>query len=921
MKELLERGEYETLNQKLDVKGDSKRPEDKLIEGIVFEFGLGKEIDIEKAESSYLASFNKNNLQAGLYLAKLYLKNFKNEEAEKIYKKIIEKDTSEEAESVYAKYQLLKFNSYKLIHTPEAQIVISSLEVQTPGISENVANKLKKLASKVKETKIELPNSISGTIKSYEELLQKYINPSSPLYAEIITQREEMAFFLNEQNISTEMKRVVDINYKEKDLFTKEKNNKNFLEYASTKINNKKLELEKVRQELLANKLDVKSIESLLACLIITDAITKSTIKNTSKELHEARIISKNSLEKDPNNLTLLTKRYELLQHLVQKENTLNENYLNESHDILKKIININPHDLMAKKRLKESELKIVRLIAKEISTELQAKLGYLKNIKKSDKTRINQNIESISLTIANNLESCDYITQKSNFQNIKDNAKEIANDLFLKYATKIINNDIETRDINTSISNWNDKKNSKHDYNLTDSERSNIRKREEFKKKTVRNLMKYYGRCKALTEEGSDLDVRLKDSWASYASHTAEAILPIAAAATGSYATAITGTIFKGIRTLSEEQQKSDLKRVAEKYASIGDRDLIKAQESFEYIANKIVEQYGSQIDNIVADDIDKLAKVATEKMLDHLANPKIASEAYNYIKDPKKFFRDFFNYMNQETENIEQPAENMLFEGLVNGTAHAEIDIKTIRDGDNQKSWNASKVFEKPLLTIDGQTFYCKHNELKEANTYGACFSDKIPESYTEKEVSSIEKTKLQDAFYINQKLINSSELRDGEYYPSLEEKTKLESEISSKSEDKLSRVFEIAKALAGVVLVTAAAVAIAGSIITGAAVPIIIGSATVTGAIGLVAVYSGGSNALKLSNKINKYELENKSDKFEELAKIKAQKERTKIFEKEYNQLKLKNQVITTKNQEIQNKWFNAVSLSKQNMERGA
>lgn len=62
MKELLNNADYKSLNEKLNVKGKSKSPEDLLIEGITFEFGLGKKIDRENAEGCYRSSFQKNNL-------------------------------------------------------------------------------------------------------------------------------------------------------------------------------------------------------------------------------------------------------------------------------------------------------------------------------------------------------------------------------------------------------------------------------------------------------------------------------------------------------------------------------------------------------------------------------------------------------------------------------------------------------------------------------------------------------------------------------------------------------------------------------------------------------------------------------------------------------------------------------------------
>lgn len=259
------------------------------------------------------------------------------------------------------------------------------------------------------------------------------------------------------------------------------------------------------------------------------------------------------------------------------------------------------------------------------------------------------------------------------------------------------------------------------------------------------------------------------------------------------------------------------------------------------------------------------------------------------------------------------------MLLRGLIDGNAQKERKIKIIKDGDNQKTWKASEVFEQPLLTIDGETFYCKLNEKNKPNTYGACFSDQIPESYVQKKVSSKEKENLKTAFYVNQRLIKSREAKNEEISKSKEEKIKAESEIHLKSEDKLSRVFQIAKALIGLTLLVNAGVSITGSIVTGATAPIIIVPATITAIIALLAIYSGSSNALKLSNKINKYELEDKLGKQEELIKTKAQDERTKIFREESKQTELKNQIITQNSQRVKQTFIDIIFHSRKNAEK--
>ncbi len=307
-------------------------------------------------------------------------------------------------------------------------------------------------------------------------------------------------------------------------------------------------------------------------------------------------------------------------------------------------------------------------------------------------------------------------------------------------------------------------------------------------------------------------------------------------------------------------------------------------------------------QIDNVTS--IDNLASIASEKMLDHVANASMTKELFEALSKPELAATQLIKAITGLKINSEEPPEKALLDGIFKGNSKSanklKIDTADGRVGDD--GWKGDEIFEKPVVTTNGKEFYCEDSQKLESNKYGARFRKEIPGNLVKKTVSENDQNAMKQAFDRHQTMHYSPRWRSTDERKELF-KTAVNIDIEEKAQEerilKTRRMVEIAKLIFGLGVMGCAkvvAVAIAvGAIASGFGIPLAVG----IGLVGLYCAIKGAHKALEISSKVKEVSIEKHKAEFNQFLYPELnpaiQKERKKNLIKDYKKGELSKQLL--------------------------
>lgn len=804
--------------------------EKKFNQAVELENGLNQEIgDKDDIIQLYKDSFDngKGIIKAGNYLARLYQKiatPSSIKKANEIYKKITSIDQNDLLDPlpyVYAKYRLLRTDTRDIEKSQLKELNINDF------IDEQSF-----LKARDNEEDI-IINRIFKNIKEYNQIIEIYEvhAPNSAAHAKALYNKACLKLKIAE--------------YAE--LFIN-REYQNYLKYA---------ENDEEREELEKRlKIDISDIPELEDAIdLLTQAANMNYNEGTGYKKAKAELLNikarniykdidevdnvlalcDKALALDPKNINAkLIKLNCYLDYAKEKE--YKYNYYDKSQVLLREILKNDPTHPLAFKKNKELSEELIESISSRIITNLDNKtndfssIEYKKyfdinipinikfNFPGAIQSRKTEYFELLKAKIKKSLSEEKYFSQNAMFEQLNVNVDELTRDIWNANKNDIhkifIDNNSrrkkDTIDSVTSIihdfSSRNSKKlNSKTNDILTD--------RDKFKSKIISMLNNYHMRCAVLTSPyGTDLEVKVENTWlASIADATQLAASPLAAFLGNMQGGLIISAAVQGLKTSNDliiKGRKEALLQAAKSFASIGEIDgqrkegySKRAENEFKYIANKLVEIYGMQIDNVHSTEIENLAIAATEKMLNHLNNEtSIYKSLTNWAKsdNPLELAQNIFSYQDKKGDHY----VSKLLDGIIEGKSrnNKDVDLKH----KYEKTWKMDEIFEKPALTSNGRDIFVIAGS--EPEKYGARYVTIIPDEYTEKilDESDADRIKAMYAKHKNELLLSSELNRQEVNEENAIRDIVIEQDkyASKKRKARQSYVWSIAKILMGVI-----------------------------------------------------------------------------------------------------------------------
>jgi tetratricopeptide (TPR) repeat protein len=518
------------------------------------------------------------------------------------------------------------------------------------------------------------------------------------------------------------------------------------------------------------------------------------------------------------------------------------ENEKDKREEVLKltrEILELEPFN----NNVKEIHDKLHETIASDIANAVVDKV--------IEQSRMDEDaLDKLFYTIYDQLYKSDFIKSDCKFSDVDSYASALASRILPIVGQKNFTKDNIDRCLGSvaeAVNYWDQSKQIIDDETLTPEERGNIEKYRDFKEELVKNLEKYYIRCLVITDNDSDVEAKINTNFGDIVKVAAQAA-PVVGNAVAGTKGVVLGSLFSGVVgrfvDLGNEAQKAALYRSADLFCQIGDRNVIDARERFEYIADKIIEQYGMQISQVRAgSDVKTLAAVASEKMLDHVRNASVTREMVKGFTN----FQESFKYVLGIKSTNDRPQEMVVLEGIRTGASYsskANVIIETEKRRVDEDAWHASEIFDNPLLTPDGENFYCPQGAKLNPGKYGARFGEK-PTEFVQKEISEVHKNTIASQYYNHTKLLDSPALVGGKQKQEKKEeiaKTVDLLDMNAKiRQNKAKRLIGSSYLITGLVLLAGAGL-LAASVVSGAIVPLA-GLAIVSGlVVGAVSFIKG-------------------------------------------------------------------------------
>jgi hypothetical protein len=722
------------------------------------EHGLSPSVeDSEEVIRLYKAAFKDGEgvAKAGNYLARLYQKIGKPEldvKAEKIYKKIASLDDvkMDPMDFTYAQYRLAR------IKTREIE------EFQLQELSPKVFKTKQEYIAAKEEQEDNAYDQIVENIKDYNKLISMYeeFAPNTPAHAKALYNKA-----LLKLKIADFIEHLINEGYSEKlDLKKKLKIDRTAIEESQqdkAESQAKDLLVEAANMEYTGSK--IKGYKKAEAELINIRA--RDELKDKKSHDHIIKLCDK-ALLLDPKNINSKLLKIDIfLNDSYSRE--YKDKYYDDSLVLLREILKKDPTHPIALKKNKELSNKLLDLATRQIIENISdgvgefsritwkelpflgksIPIGFSFNIPYITNKRKEKYFKMIEPKIKKSLEENEYLSKQGTFQNCKNLVQDLFREIWKDNNVrikKIVLDDNSTaikdteenipRVINEYVEKNSKKTLSKVNGKLTD--------RDKFKENIINNLNEYHRRCAALTSPlGSDLEVKIENTMFGNA---VEAANLTSSSIAGFIGNTKLGIVFSGAvaaMKLTDNQinkvRREALFQAAKNFASIGEHNgqrnreySQRAEDKFKYIADKLVEIYGMQIDNVDPVEIAKLATSATEKILNHFNNNTSVFKSFSKwssLKNPPEFAEKMFLTTEKKADNYVA----MLLEGIIKGksrSANADIALKN----PNEIRWLVDEIFEKPAATCEGEHIFV--SKVSDPEKYGAKLVTSIPEGYTE-------------------------------------------------------------------------------------------------------------------------------------------------------------------------------------------
>lgn len=712
----------------------------------------------EAAKHLYQESYKGGFLQAGNSLAKIYEKEGKQVEAVEIYTAIMSNSKDDKTAKSYAAYRLLRIEESKILHhqtkelTFPTKTVISSYEDINKGNPELNDTLKKKILYHTALLKIEqfIENEKAEILKWYDNELSK-INAAK-------TDPERKQGFRN--FLKTDLEKKLKETYKLSDISELEEAKRLLQESSALGYKPAEAELINIEaRELLAQgkyqeaiiKCNEESLyahaKNINARLISAEAYEKLANQNWDNEKYDAALdLTKEVLARDPENQTALEQKKRLVEKATEEiTKRITEILLDKTKEFIPQYSVFSGPKQARIDKIKQTSDAYIKSLSNNIKSSLM-KQEYLQG-------SINfSNINKISSDISEVI----FHDNHSNFKRIIENTAEETKPEASKRTEQSINHycNLQAKEFKTELK--------QEDQDL-------VKNRAKFKESIVNQLAKHHARCAALTVPGSDLQVRLNTAGFDYATQLASPLAGFLGPNNGGIAVGIGGLALKVVKDIGERWYRQGLYDTAKKFASIGEVDNKRdanhssnAKEAFEYVAEELVRSYGIQIDNLDGEKaIEALATTATEKMLNHLSDNTSTMKKYRqFAQNP---FASVISNISTNLSNLKQDTQDYIaemLEGVIKGKPQDGEKIIATKDA---AQWKASEIFEKPAITIDGENVYCNSNS--DAKTYGARYSEFVPNNYEKTVIDSSTKHRIEERLQKHLYLVERSDTRTPE------------------------------------------------------------------------------------------------------------------------------------------------------------
>ncbi len=824
---------FEKVSQLVE-KNDSKKA--LFYKAIMAEYGIhpvDKKIDLEKAKVLYRQSFGEEQLQAGVNLANIYLKEGKIEDAKAIFKKITGFGSAQDSKNSQNKFKIY------------AEHTLDSLDAK-----DIIQNNLPNNPDTLKKAQI-----LSAKLADYLSNLKK----PSFLYFEAQYNKARLDLWIAEIEISStkdslETKKLNKIKefiknneHRTGDIsgLVAKYTHKLDQEIEKAAKNNDKLNSVKQLLTAMSNDSSAKDFsykaQSLLKSLEIKQKIKQKDYDAAISQCNDV-------LRSDPTNNEIKIFKFLALSYAMDQRNVADDENLDQAMKLVREVKQSEPSNNAAIRLEAEMHRRLVRKIASEIIENLKEKsryfdskfnkawlgrLGYQDNTKETREFFI----DLLSPLITANLEKADYAKNGLLFRDIKNASKELSERIWSDIAASLENNldnirncltqeKKETKEekdkptptskllddmklhskIATPILAWN----AAHSNIVANNSGDTSKKYNKFKTSLSKKLEDYYIRCRALTMPDGDLEAKVQSNFTGIVDLTSK-VTPIVGAVAGDARVAAFGVVLKTFSDLSIEGKKAALYRSAQEFCKIAE-NLSDASKQFDYIAETIVKEYGMQIDNIAVEDIEKLANVAAEKMLDKFRNASITGEFVKAFENVGETAVTFLKTRFSIKSTMAASPEKILLEGIRAGKVKEPQVIRTEEERYGDDQWFAHEVFDKPIVTSDGENFYCEPGQKNESNKYGARFISDCSQ-YVKKDLSKKDCAEFAKSFKKHITLVDSAAwISNAGKQENQHNDSKITSEDLAKKERqlKLKRLVGIVVMLTGVGVMICAGIA---------------------------------------------------------------------------------------------------------------
>lgn len=694
----------------------------------------GQDINIKEAAELYKKTFDngKGLLRAGNYLARIYQKDKKHkkeneEKAIKIYSIIASSEEQDSSTSIaYAKYRLARIDQAKILHDQDLEGWVETVKKNRGEVEAN-------------QYKYDmLHEKIEKVIKNYDEVIKIKNIKESKFHAKILYNKALMELELAE--------------YEKNILLEK------FKETIKEEPSLSKSRIRKLEKKLIEDIKSIKEIKTAKSILAKSEKLgyKKARAELINIEARNALLINDRdeAIKKSDEALTIDSKNInaKLIKANAYKDRTINKAHRREDNNkslvIVRGILKQDPENITAQK-LKAGYIdELVEEIASQLSQNIKDRteefipdtFSYQGiNIYRNSMHKERDNrIEEIKHQLKESLKDEEYILDHAMFDNRDDIVEELNKYIYPEIQEDLKESIVNYKDkaiqikdkVGSNIFEWAKKHINNPTTYLEPGDRELINKRKEFKNELVRLLIKNHDECRIVTAKDSGVTFEEGEKgwyWSCLGYLRDATPLAIIAANQTPFIGSTIGSFLaagnlgaNGLIKWYERSAKLQAYEGGKKFASIGadangTPNPEKAKKDFNFIADRLVEIYGMQLNKVHPADIAKLADIANRKMTSHL---------YKNLYD-RRFPPKITSDLQLET----------LLEGITEGKL--STDKVEIRTTDDNVSWVAEDMFEKPAITMSGEELYL--NKDCNATLYGTRYNTSVPASYTRNDSSA--------------------------------------------------------------------------------------------------------------------------------------------------------------------------------------